>query len=116
MKRQTFRQAAFMAMLLAIAIAGAFFATPSQAQNVSVQGLIVSRSNNTPVPGMTVFLLHPVLGRSAPSITDEHGRFGWSSIPVRSESYFLEAYWGATLMYRQPLPIRSAVLIPTIRM
>ena len=115
MKRQTIRQAGSMAMLLALAIVGAFFATPSQAQNVSVQGLIVSR-NNTPVPGMTVFLLHPVLGRSAPSITDEHGRFGWSSIPVRSESYFLEAYWGATLMYRQPLPIRSAVLIPTIRM
>lgn len=112
----TARKPAFMPMLLALAMVSALFATPSQAQNVSVQGLIVSSGNNLPVPGVTVFLLHPVLGRSAPSITDEHGHFGWTSIPVHTESYFLEAYRGSTLMYRQPLPVRSALLIPTIRM
>ena len=81
---------------------------------VPVQGQVLSRSANGPAPGLTVFLVHQVLGRSAPSITDAHGRFGWIAIPVRVEPYFLEVYWGQNLIYRQPIQVKSPTMLPAI--
>jgi hypothetical protein len=85
---------------------------PVQA-GASVQGQLISRTQ-VPVPGVTAFLVHPVLGRSAPSVTDASGRFGWGFIPIRPEPYFLEIYWGPNLIYRQPVQISGPVFLPPI--
>jgi hypothetical protein len=82
---------------------------------VPVQGQVSSRSLNGPAPGLTVTLVHEVLGRSAPSFTDANGRFGWIAIPVSAQRpYFLEVYWGQNLIYRQPIWVRSPTMLPTI--
>ena len=81
---------------------------------VPVQGQVFSRSVNGPAPGLTVFLVHKVIGRSAPSFTDANGRFGWIAIPVSVQPYFLELYWGQNLIYRQPIQVTSPTTLPTI--
>lgn len=81
---------------------------------VPVQGQLFSRARNSSVPGVTVFLVHQVLGRSAPSISDVYGRFGWSAIPIRPEPYFLEIYWGQTIIYRQQVGVFGPTLLPMI--
>jgi len=85
------------------------------APNVPVQGQVISNVRG-PVPGLTVSLVHPVLGRSAPSFTDNLGRFGWSAIPVRQEAYFLEVYWGQNLIYRQQIQVGGPTQLPTIHL
>jgi hypothetical protein len=80
---------------------------------VPVQGQLVSRSRG-PVPGMTLFLVHRVFGRSAPAYSDAGGRFGWAAIPVSAEPYFLEVYWGSSLMYRQPIQVGGPLALPQI--
>ncbi len=89
-------------------------AQPAPAIAVPVQGQVVSSQG--PVPGVTVFLVHQVLGRSAPSYTDLYGRFGWSAIPVRPEPYFLEIYWGPRLIYRQPILVSGPLALPPIHL
>ena len=106
------------AVLTAMAIV--MTSTPSFGQaagpSVPVQGQVLSRNINGPVPGLTVFLVHEFLGRSAPSYTDAYGRFGWTAIPVRSEPYFLEIYWGQNLVYRQPVAVTAPVSLPAIQL
>jgi hypothetical protein len=87
---------------------------PVLGPSVPVQGLIVSQVNNAPVPGLTVFLVHEILGRSTPAFTDVYGRFGWSMIPIRPEPYFLEVYWGENLIYRQPIQVSGPIALPPI--
>ena len=79
-----------------------------------VQGTLLARGTATPAPGLTVFLIHPVLGRSAPSYSDAYGRFGWMAIPLRPEPYYVEVYWGQNLIYRQAVRIAGPVAIPPI--
>lgn len=111
------RRLEFLAVRLAFVVAaGLLLATAGHAQNVLVQGTFISRTSNTPVEGITVYLMHPILGRSAPSVSDAHGRFGWTAIPVRPDSYLLEAYWGQSLVMRQPLPVNAPISIPIIYM
>ena len=81
---------------------------------VPVQGQLVSQQRGSTVPGVTTYLVHPVLGRSLPSVTDAQGRFGWSAIPVRAEAYFLEMYWGQRLIYRNQLQVRGPVQLQPI--
>jgi hypothetical protein len=92
----------------------------SQAQaattNFAVQGQVLSRSSGAPVPGVSAYLVHRTLGRSALSYTDAYGRFGWSAIPAQAEPYYVEIYWGQNLIYRQPATIRSATTLPAIRL
>jgi hypothetical protein len=80
---------------------------------VPVHGQLLSQQRGS-VPGVTTYLVHPVLGRSLPSVTDAQGRFGWSAIPVRPEAYFLEMYWGTRLIYRSALPVRGPVQLQPI--
>ncbi len=81
---------------------------------VPVQGSLIARNTSTPAPGLTVFLIHPVLGRSAPSFSDVYGRFGWMAIPVRPEPYYVEVYWGKNLIYRQAVRINGPLAMPPI--
>jgi hypothetical protein len=81
--------------------------------SVPVQGQIMSRTQG-PVPGVTAFLVHPMIGRSEPSLTNAYGMFGWRAIPIQPAPYFLEVYWGNTLIYRQPIEITAPVQLPPI--
>lgn len=81
--------------------------------NVPVRGQLLSR-NRGPVPGVTVTLVHHMLGRSTPALTDANGRFGWDAIPVRPEPYYLEMYWGQRLIYRDEVLIQGPVVLQPI--
>ena len=78
----------------------------AQAQTILVQG-IITNAQGKPLPGITVSLFHPELGRSYPAYTDGWGRYALYNIPPRPSPYYIEAYWGNTLVYRSPLPVRG---------
>jgi hypothetical protein len=92
-------------------------AAPAEAQMLGVEGY-VSDDVSRPIPGLTVYLLHPTAGRSYPRITDASGRFVFQGVPDVSGPYYLEIYWGklseANLVYRQPVTIREYVRLETI--
>ena len=81
-----------------------------------VEGVLIDGRTGTPAPGLLVSLIHPVLGRSAPSFTDPYGRYGWFAIPMRPEPYYLEVYWGPNLIFRQQLRVGGPVRLPPIRL
>lgn len=79
-----------------------------------ISGEIKTRSNQ-PIPGLTVSLVHPVLGRiSLSSISDAAGRFFIDNVPLRSDPYYLEIYWGRTLRFRNTVIINKPVHLPPI--
>jgi hypothetical protein len=81
-----------------------------------VDGVVLDNHTGTGAPGLTAYLIHPVLGRSAPTLTDAGGHFAWSAIPMRSEPYYLEIYWGTNLIYRQQLLVPGPVRLPPLRL
>jgi len=81
-----------------------------------VDGVVLDNHTGTGAPGLTAYLIHPVLGRSAPTLTDAGGHFAWSAIPMRAEPYYLEIYWGANLIYRQQLLVPGPVRLPPLRL
>ncbi len=74
-----------------------FNVVPSEAASMS--GAVVNKTGQG-IPGLTVSLAHPAVGRSYPCTTDELGRFVLNGIPPRPEPYYLEIYWGDQLVYR----------------
>jgi hypothetical protein len=84
----------------------------SQMMTVPVQGRILS--NSGPIPGLMVILVHQYMGRSVPVVSDNSGYFIWNAIPVRSEPFVLEIYWGQNLVYRAPIMITGPTYLPPI--
>lgn len=70
----------------------------------SLAGVVLNQGNY-PIPGLTISLVHPLIGRSYPSITDNLGRFSFSNVPLRNDFYYIEIYWGNTLLYRNTIVI-----------
>ncbi len=70
---------------------------PTQAETLS--GAVVNQSK-TPIPGVTVSLVHPQVGRGFPTTTNSSGRFFFPSVPRVDTPYYLEIYWGSQLIYR----------------
>jgi hypothetical protein len=99
--------------LAALAAAAAPAAWTQGFPMVPVHGQLLSRSSG-PVPGCTSYLVHERLGRSAPSRTDNYGRFGWTAIPVRPEPYYLELYWGNKLIYRNQQLVQGPLVLQPI--
>jgi hypothetical protein len=62
-----------------------------------IYGQVISQSRG-PVAGVTVSLLHASFGRSTPVFTQANGTYFFSSVPPGQ--YYIEAYWGNTLLYR----------------
>lgn len=90
-------------------------AAVSAAGEAVVSGVLISRANNIGAPGLTVSLLHPKLGRSAPAISDSYGRFMFYGIPIMPSPYYLEVYWGTQLIYRNSVMVTTpAVGLPSI--
>jgi hypothetical protein len=88
----------------------------AQAPMAPVQGMILDNRTGVGAPGLTASLIHPLLGRSAPTFTDAEGHFAWSAIPVRPEPYYLEIYWGSNLIYRQQILVPGPVRLPPLRL
>jgi len=88
----------------------------SQTPTSTVGGLIINQQN-VPIPGLTVYLVHPIVGRSYPCITDNYGHYIFYNVPIRPDPYYIEVYWGKELLYRQALYVKTAVVqFPTIKM
>lgn len=86
----------------------------ASAQVGFVSGEIRTRSNQ-PIPGLTVSLVHPVVGRiPSTSITNAAGRFFIDNVPQRSDPYYLEIYWGKTLRFRNTVIVNGPVNLPPI--
>ena len=78
-----------------------------------VAGQVV-RVTGQPVPGCVVSIVNSV-ARSSPSVTDSTGHYYFSDIPVGY--YYLEVYWGYTLLYRSTLVVMGdtqnyAIVLP----
>lgn len=87
--------------------------TPALAQGI-VWGTVVN-GMNIPIPGLTVSLVHPTVGRSYPSFTDPFGRFVFYNVPAVPGPYYLEIYWGQQLLYRSTLFMNAPrVQVPPI--
>ncbi len=87
-------------IILGLCLSLIFFdAGDAQVRRGAVTGTILNRGNQ-PIPGLNVYLVHPKEGRSSPRRTDNWGRFSFLDVPIRSDPYYLEVYWGKDLMYR----------------
>jgi len=74
----------------------------------------VTNQYNIAIPGLTVSLVHPSVGRSSPSITDSWGRFFFSNVPLINTPYYIEIYWGYQLIYRNTVMIVGNIQLPPI--
>ena len=104
---------AVLALALSLALAPQLRA---QRPVAPVDGVVLDNHTGTGAPGLTAYLIHPVLGRSVPTLTDADGHFAWSAIPMRPEPYYLEIYWGRNLIYRQQLLVPGPVRLPPLRL
>jgi hypothetical protein len=80
----------------------------SRARAENLQGTVTDESNH-PVPGLTVSLVHPKAGRSAPVFTDSSGHYSFPNVPLEDDAYFLEVYWGKDVLYRKEVKIHGTV-------
>ncbi len=89
-----------MRHLLAVLVLCILLVTDANANQAVVQGQLFSNVTSYPIPGLTVFLVHPNLGKSVPVLTDENGVYTLYGIPIMPDPYFIEIYWGPTLIFR----------------
>ncbi len=82
------------------------------AHSTYVQGGFCSAQNGEPVPGLMVSLVHPQLGRSQPSFTNQYGNFQMFNIPIHQVPYYLEVYWGQRLIFRSQILVQGPVSLP----
>lgn len=104
----------FGSIILGLCLFLMLFGTAS-AQVGGLTGVVVNQRDR-PIPGLTVYLVHPEVGRSNPSITDSSGRFYFYNVPLRNSPYYIEIYWGKDLMYRNSISIRGNEDIGYIRL
>ena len=88
-------------------------ATAGAARAESLEGVIVNDAW-MPIPGLTVFLVHPTVGRSAPKITDLAGQFSFDNVPAILGPYYLEVYWGTEILYRSVVEVHGQVSLAPI--
>lgn len=81
----------------------------------SVAGEVINQKEN-PIPGLTVYLVHPVVGRSNPVITDNVGTFSFKKVPFEGTPYFLEIYWGKELIYRKEVLVTKDVSLGKVKL
>jgi hypothetical protein len=101
---------------LAIAVLWTSGGVHAQMPPPAISGFVTSMQRG-PVAGVTVSLVHPVVGRSSPSFTGPTGGYFFTNVPARPEPYFIEAYWGNQLLFRSQLnyqgpPVRFDIPIP----
>lgn len=101
------------AVLVVCMVAIASMAGAAVASTVS--GRVLYQSNGRPIPGLTVYIVHPVAGRTTPAPTDSNGLYWISNVPPRRDPYYLEIYWGRTLKFRRSVIVtQPQVALPDI--
>jgi hypothetical protein len=98
-----------LSILVAVLLLTAF----CSALSATVSGQ-VARGNGLGVPGCIVSLVNPAIGRSSPSVTDGFGLYSFANVPVAPSPYYLEVYWGQSLLFRTVVSVQGDVVLPTI--
>lgn len=93
--------------LVAIAVISLILTAQNADAQVPIRGIVIDSRTQRPVPGLTVSLVHPRLGRSVPAFTDSYGQFFFRAIPIHPEPYYLEVYWGRDLIYRKTVAVQG---------
>jgi len=101
-------------LLFALSLFAASFLVNANQPLAYVQGSFCSLQNGGPAPGLMISLVHQYLGRSSPAYTDQYGNFQLLNIPLRSEPYLIEVYWGQRLIYRNQVFVQGPVSMPRI--
>jgi len=96
-----------------VIIIGIVLITTSTGIAETLYGVILNQ-HNTPIPGLTVSMVHPSVGRSFPSITDPLGRYFFNNVPLINSPFYLEVYWRYQMLYRNTIMIRGNVQLPPI--
>ena len=81
-----------------------------------ISGMVIS-SQRGPVGGVTVSLVHPIIGRNAPVFSAPNGAYFFANVPPQAQPYFIEAYWGNQLLFRgellyQGAPVQFNISLP----
>ena len=71
-------------------------------QEAPISGQVLSLEHG-PVLGVTVSLVHPVLGRVCSVFSDKNGAYAFVKVSARPDPYYIEAYWGTKLLFRDTL-------------
>lgn len=66
-----------------------------------IYGTVSSKARG-PISGVSVSLVNPTLGRNPPAFTDAKGYYFFTNVPP-GQTYYIEAYWGKKLLYREKL-------------
>ena len=99
---------------LAAALCVAFVAQAGSGQSVVVFGEVANQG--VPAAGLTVSLIHEEVGRIDPVATDGLGRFVIPRVPLQQAAYYLEVYWGPTIVHRDTVRVdRRAVADGRVR-
>lgn len=92
-----------LSILAAAALALAQSAHAQTMPTALVEGYVTRQ--NAPVPGVTVSLVHPAVGRSSPSVTNPLGYYYFVNVPLRQDPYYIEVYWGTQLLFRNVVTV-----------
>lgn len=103
-------------IFLAIAVLWSSRDVHAQMPAPPISGYVISAQHG-PVSGVTVSLVHPVVGRSSPSFSAPNGGYFFTNVPPRMEPFYIEAYWGTQLLYRsqltyQGIPLQFNIALP----
>jgi hypothetical protein len=104
----------FLSLLAAMAMVEPG-AVRAQAPAPPISG-VVSNQRGT-LAGVTVSLVHPVAGRSAPSFSASTGAYFFANVSPQAQPYYIEAYWGNKLLFRDQLdyhgnPVKFDIRLP----
>ena len=103
-------------ILLAAMMLAAPGAVSAQMLAPPISGTVFS-SQRGPLGGVTVSLVHPVIGRSTPVFSAPNGTYFFVNIPPQPQPFFIEAYWGTQLLFRgqlayQGYPVQFDIRLP----
>jgi len=106
----------FSRLLLLVSLIALIVPARAQMPLPPIYGTVQSAQRG-PLGGVTVSLVHPMIGRSTPVVSGPNGGFFFVNIPPRPDPYFIEAYWGTQLLFRaqvwyQGQPVQANIWLP----
>jgi hypothetical protein len=103
------KRSQFLVLMAAVMLA-ASGAVSAQMLAPPISGTVISAQRG-PLGGVTVSLVHPVIGRSSPVFSAPNGTYFFVNIPPQQQPFFIEAYWGNQLLFRGQLVYQGAPII-----
>ena len=98
------------ALFCSIVVVTLFFAIGSigfseSTNHATLKGWVIHKETKKAIPGLKVFLVSTVYGRSVLKVTENDGSFTLKRIPISEEKYYIEIYEADNLVYRKELEI-----------